>query len=118
MKQVGNMRSRRDIRSVYDWNYADAKHLRQSWNIVSFINYLWRFCRQQSVLLGERNSDNKSRIFRTMAEQMTKRSRMVATAYQTGGKREPGVKATYVCCHRTENACCLIKVSYLTSHEF
>ena len=30
---------------------------------MSFINYLWRFCRQQSVLLGERNSDNKSRIF-------------------------------------------------------
>lgn len=63
MKQVGNMRSRRDIRSVYDRNYADGKHLRQSWNSVSIINYLCRFCRQQSVLLGEGNSDNKSRIF-------------------------------------------------------
>ena len=63
MKQIGNMRSRRDTRSVYDRNYADGKHLRQSWNSVSFINYLCRFCRQQSVLLGERNSDNKSRIF-------------------------------------------------------
>lgn len=63
MKQVGNMWSRRDIKSVYDRNYADGKHLRQSWNNASFINYLWRFCRQQSVLLGERNSDNKSRTF-------------------------------------------------------
>ena len=51
--------------------------------------------------------EKKSHVFDTTAKQAMWRWRRVATASQSGGKRESEVKVTSGCCRCAENVCCL-----------